>query len=152
MLKRYPIRVVKYFLFLVALFVVLFGLMLIINQTSLHAFSTVWETDRVWVLLVIFVGMPVFYPFFGYTARDVRGNMTDKREAIERALAVSGFKVTENTPGKIVAHAAKTVKKMALGFEDRIEITPEGNHYVRVDGPRREVVKIEARIRAFTSI
>ena len=151
MLKRYPIRVVKYFLFLVALFVVLFGVMLVINQTSFQAFRMVWETKR-WMLLILFVGLPLLYPFFGYATREVRGNMTEKRNVIERALISSGFKITEDQPDRIVAHAAKGIKKASLFFEDRIEITPEGNHYVRIEGARREIVKIESRIRAFMDV
>ncbi|MCD8185326.1 MAG: hypothetical protein LUD68_02380 [Rikenellaceae bacterium] len=148
MLKRYPIRVVKYFLSLVVLFIVLFGIMLAANWSSWEMLSTVWKTDRLWVLLLVFIGIPLAYPFFGYTARGVRGNLTDKREVIERVLAMSGYHITESYPDKIVAHA-RGIKKVFLRFEDRIEISAEGNHFVRVDGPRREVVKIESRIRAF---
>jgi len=151
MLKRYPIRVLKYFLFLVSLFIVLFGIMLIFNWTSVNMFKMVWGTDRVWVLLVLFVGFPLVYPLFGYGSRDVRGNMTEKRNAIDRALTSCGFTITENHPDRIIARA-KGIKKVSLFFEDRIEITPEGNHYVRVEGPRREIVKIESRMRAFMDV
>ena len=146
MLKRYPIRVVKYFLFLLALFVVLFGIMLAIGQTSLTKLYTVFYSQN-WVLLILFVGLPLAYPFFGYVAHDVRGNLTDKRSAIERALAMSGFMPVVSEPGRIVARASG-VKRASLLFEDRIEVTAESNHFVRIEGPRREVVRIEARIRA----
>lgn len=151
MLKRYPIRVVKYFLFLVALFVILFGIMLLFHWSSLHMFTAVWKSDRMWLMLLIFVGIPLVYPFFGYTAREVRGNLSDKRDAIERVLAMSGFTVTEDLPDKIVAHA-KGIKKVSLMFEDRIEITPQGNHFIRIEGARREVVKLELRMRNFMPI
>ena len=151
MLKRYPIRVVKYFLFLVALFVVLFGIMIIFNWSSWSMLMNIWKTDQVWVLVAVFIGIPLIYPFFGYTAREVRGNLDEKRDVVERVLTMSGFTVTENRPTRIIAHT-KGIKKVSLMFEDRIEITPEGNHFLRIEGHRREVVKIEARIRTFMNL
>ncbi|MDR0954995.1 MAG: hypothetical protein LBM20_06425 [Rikenellaceae bacterium] len=147
MLKRYPIRVLKYFLFLVALFIVLFGLMVLFHWSSWNTFLSVWQTDRLWVLLFVFVGIPLLYPLFSYTARDVRGNLGDRREIVERVLTMSGYTLTEATPEKIIAHA-KGIKKVALLFEDRIEITPEGNHFIRIEGTKKEVLKIESRLRA----
>lgn len=151
MLKRYPLRVVKYFLFLVVLFIVLFGIMLIANWSSWDMFLNVWKTNRLWVLLFVFIGIPLIYPLFSYSAREVRGNLTDKRDVLERVLAMSGYTITAETPEKIVAHA-KGIKKVSLLFEDRLEITPEGNHFIRIEGPKKEVVKIESRMRALMSL
>lgn len=146
MLKRYPIRAVKYFLFLLVLFVVLFGAMLALGQTSIERLVQVFYT-RSWILLALFVGLPLVYPLIGYAAREVRGNLGEGRRAVERALAMSGYTVTENAPERIVAHASG-IKKVSLLFEDRIVVTAEGNRFVRIEGARREVVRIEARIRA----
>ena len=151
MWKRYPIRVLKYFLFLVVLFAVLFGAMLIFNMTSWDMFRAVWGTSRVWILLVLFVGLPLVRPLFAYGTRDVRGNMDEKRNVVERVLATCGYTVTENRPDRIVAHA-RGIKKVSLLFEDRLTITPEGNHYLRVEGPKKEIVKFESRMRSFMSL
>ena len=151
MLKRYPIRVIKYFLFLVALFVVLFGIMVVFNWSSWEMFLYVMKTNRVWILLAVFVGLPLVQPFFRYGTRDIRGNLTDKRNVLERALASSGYTITRDGPDQIVAHT-KGIKKVSLMFEDRLTITPEGNHYIRVEGPKKEVVKIESRMRTFMNL
>jgi hypothetical protein len=147
MLKRYPIRVVKYFLFLSVLFVVLIGILLAMGQTSPEKLYYVFS-NQYWVPLLLFVGLPLAYPLFGYTAHEVRGNLEDKRGAIEKALIMSGFRITTTEPERLIARGASTIKKLSLFFEDRIEVTAEGNHFVRIEGPRREVVRIEARIRA----
>ena len=151
MLKRYPIRVLKYLLFLLVFFIVLFGIMLLFNWSSWNAFLRVWTSNQAWVMILVFVGFPLIYPLISYTARDIRGNLDDKRNVLERALASSGYTITEDRPGRITAHT-KGIKKVSLLFEDRLTITPEGNHYIRVEGLKKEVVKLESRMRMFMNV
>jgi hypothetical protein len=151
MLKRYPIRALRYFLFLALLFGVVFGVMLLIGQTSLDKLYQVFHTQW-WVLLILFVGLPLAYPLFSYTARDVRGNLVERRAVVDRALVSNGFRITEETPQRIVARATGSKRISLLMLENRIEITPEGNHYIRIEGAKKEVLKIEARMRAFAGL
>ncbi len=150
-MKRYPIRVLRYFLFLVGLFIVLLGVLLLVGQTSPLGLRHVVET-RGWVLLAVFVGLPLVYPFFSYGARSVRGNLHEKRETIDRALASCGFEAVGESPERIVAKATGSKRFTLLTVENRIEITPDGNQHVRIEGPKKEIVRIEARMRAFSNL
>lgn len=149
--KRYFIRALKYFLFLVVFFVVIFGGMLLLKQSSLDTLLTIWGTKQARGLIIAFIAIPLIYPFIGYVRRDVRGSFTEKRAIIDRVLAMSGYTVTEDTPEKIVAYT-KGIKKVSLLFEDRVEITPAGSQFVTISGPRKEVSKMEFRMRTYMNL
>ena len=156
MFKRYPIRVLRYFLFLTALFAVVIGLLALFDYISWDALKAIGRGEegsrRLWFLLIIFVGLPLVYPLISYGSREIRGNFGERRAAIDRALEASGYHIDEESEGRIVARATGSRRFALLMVENRIEITADGNHYVRIEGPKKETVKIEYRMRAFANL
>ena len=147
MKNRYLIRAVKYFLFLIVLFVILFAVLLATGYSSWDTFLRVWTSDRAWLMIAVFVGLPLAYPLFGYVSREVRGNLADNYETIERVAHMNGYLIKERTPERVVC-GVSGLRRLALLFEDRIEITADGN-YFRIQGPRKEVVRFVYRFETF---
>lgn len=147
MKNRYLIRVAKYFLYLVVLFALLFAILLALRYTSWETFIHIWGTNRAWLMLAVFIGLPLVYPLFGYVSRETRGNLTENRELIDRILLMSGYRVVEETPERIVCRVSG-IRRLTLFFEDRMVISNEGN-YIRVEGPRKEVVRFQFRLETY---
>lgn len=145
---RYIIRAAKYFIYLLLIFAVLFGLLLATGYSSWQTFGAVARSGRVWLLAAAFVGLPLVYPLFGYVKRQMTIDFDGRRELIGRVLAMNGYRVVSETPDSLVCRAATGLKRAALQFEDRIVIRRTGRG-VRVEGPRKEVVKLEYRINTF---
>ena len=156
MLKRYPVRVLRYFLFLTAVFVVVIGLLAIFDYVSWDALKAIGRgeegTRRLWFLLIVFVGLPLVYPLVSYGSREIRGNFGERRAVIDRALETSGYHIDEESEGRIVARATGSRRFTLLMVENRVEITADSDRYVRIEGPKKEIVRIEYRIRAFANL
>lgn len=147
MKNRYLIRAAKYFLYLVVLFIILFVFLLAMNYTSWDTFIHVWRSNRAWMMVLVFIGLPLAYPLFGYVSRDIRVNLAENRELIDRVLQMSGYRVVDETPEKIVCRVSG-IRRLTLFFEDRLEIKADGN-YIRVEGPRKEVVRFQFRVETY---
>jgi hypothetical protein len=148
MKNRYSIRAAKYFVYLLILFALLFGLLLLTRYTSWQTFAALTQSGRIWLLAAAFVVLPTLYPLFGYVAREMSLDYDKRRELIERVLAMNGYRIVSETPDSLICRAAAGMKRAALMFEDRIVIRRDGRG-VRIEGPRKEVVRIEYRINTF---
>ena len=63
-------------------------------------------------------------------------------------MALNGFKPVEEGDGRMVFRAATAAGKLRLLYEDRITLTRDDN-YIVIEGPRKEVVKTEFRLKTF---
>ena len=147
MKNRYLIRALKYLVYLLLIFGVLFLILVLTGYSSWHSLSLIWHTDRIWLLVAAFILLPGIYPIFGYIKREMRLNFAEKRELLERVLTTNNYRIESETPDGLTARAVGS-KRFALLLEDRIVITSEGN-YIRIEGPRKEVVKLEYRLKTF---
>ncbi len=146
--KRYLIRAGKYFIRLVVLVTVLFGILIASGYTTWETMKLAMQTDRFYMLLAAFVVFPMMYPFFGFVRREVRGSLRDHRDVVVKLLEVNGYRLTEEEPdGKMVFRAA-AAKKIVLFGEDAITVSPEPG-FIVVEGPRRDVVRVEFRMNTF---
>ncbi len=148
MKNRYLIRAAKYFVYLLVIFTVLFGLLLLTKTASWATLGAIVHSDRVWLLAAAFIGLPAVYPLFGYVKREMSLDYDRRREQIERVAAMNGYRVVSETPDSLVFRAESGMKRAALQFEDRIVIRRDGRH-VSIEGPRKEVVRLEYRLNTF---
>ena len=147
--KRYALRAAKYFVYLLGLFIVLYALLILTGYSSWETLGRVTASgSRLWLLLAAFVGLPLLYPLFGFVTRTVRADFDGSKEIILRTMALNGFKPVEEGDGRMVFRAATAAGKLRLLYEDRITLTRDDN-YIVIEGPRKEVVKTEFRLKTF---
>ncbi len=148
MKNRYIIRVAKYFLYLCLFFAVIFGVMIALNYTSWEAFLHVFSSTRGLILLAFFVVFPLIYPFMGFITREVRANVAEDRDTVLRVFEMCGYKLVCESNGEMLYRAAGKFARMRLLYEDLISVTFD-EKYLTMSGPRKEVVKIEFRLKTF---
>lgn len=140
------VRSVKYFLYIVVLYVVLVWAMKQLGYSTLGE-GDIWEqlfsSQKGLGFLGVVLVVAIMYPKFGFVSRRVRINMTIKRDQIAKEMASVGFIYQSHLSSKdvMVFRAATLSKKVFSMWEDQIEIYDRGEAMV-IDGIRREVVRL----------
>lgn len=150
-MNSYFIRGVKYFLWLVVLFAVLFALMLLTGTARVgltEGLQELFYTTRGLLLLGVMIVLSVLYPKFGFVKKEFAANIASDRDKIIKAFEASGFVLDKESLDSMEFRVAKSIRKALLLWEDRIIVTADGNN-IQIEGIRKEVVKIDYRLRAF---
>lgn len=147
-------RSAKYFVQLVVLFIVLFAFMYLTGTTAIKegSIEDILFTRRGLLLAISVVALSLLYPRFGFVRREIVGDIDTDRELILRAFAVSGYEiVTEQSDSSTMVFRADNIaKRITTMWEDRIVVS-SGSGVIVVDGIRKEVIKIEFRVKGFLS-
>ena len=124
--------------------------MLLTNTTASHtnSFSDMFNENRGWLMVTVIIFLAAIYPKIGFVKRSVVGSVENDRNAILKAMALSGFELKDEIDGIMIFRADNVAKKLFLMYEDTIKIYQQGTS-ITIEGIRKEVVKIEYRLRSF---
>lgn len=151
MKNRYLIRSLKYFAQLLVFLAVLFAAMALTRTSRVapgELFGEVFLTTRGAVLMAAVVLLAAFYPRFGFVRREVPLDWACERAKIVELFVLCGYELVEEVPGRAVFRASSPLRRWTSLGEDAIVLTPGGDGIV-LDGIRKEVVKVEFRIRSY---
>lgn len=149
-MKQYLIRSAKYLLWLILLFTLIYALMIFSNTSNIEgedALAALFKSQRGLLMVVALFVLALFYPRFGFVRRTLVGDLAQNRELVLKTLQISGFELTEEHDGILIFQGATFLKKAKVLWEDKIIITPMGENF-QIEGIRKEVVKIEFRLKA----
>ena len=138
--KTYIVRSLKYLVWLLLLFTLVFTLMLATGTSRADAgrdLAELFGSQRGRLMLAVIVVVAAFYPKFGLA----------RRELILSTFRANGFSLVREQDGTMVFRASSPLKRALLLWEDRIAVTDAGGSVV-LDGIRKEVVKAEFRLRS----
>ncbi len=151
---RYAIRSLKYLLWLIVLFC---ALMLLLTLSGYAQYSLeeslrqLTDSHQGVVMFGAIILLALLYPRFGFTTRSCAAEMESRREVILRTMSVSGFVLQAEEPGRLVFRAETPLKRLLLLGEDEVIITAHGEQ-IEITGARKEVVRIQFRLRSFLSV
>ena len=152
MKNRYLIRSLKYLVQLLVLLAVLFVAMALTRTSRVapgELFEAVFMTRRGVMLLAAIVLLAAFYPRFGFVHRTVAGiDWACDRAKIVELFALCGYEPVSEEPDRVVFRASTPLRKLTSMGEDAIVLTP-GEGEIVFEGLRKEVVRIEFRIRSY---
>ncbi|MDD3108385.1 MAG: hypothetical protein PHV49_04145 [Alistipes sp.] len=151
--KTYFIRSFKYLIWLLLLFTALFLLMLSTGTSRAdvgQSLSELFLSQRgQWMLVVILI-LAAFYPRFGFTVRRVDAKGDAVRQTILETLASNGYSLQQESAEEMVFRASAPLKRILLLWEDQITVRLDAPaQQIEIDGIRKEVVRIEFRLRSF---
>lgn len=150
-MNRYFIRAVKYLVWLVILFFLVFTLMIATGTSRLGAeesLTALFGSQRGLLMLGMILILSLLYPKFGYTTCVVKANLADNRDNILKVFDMGGYKLESESPGRMVFRAESPVRKALMLWEDTIVVTADDN-YIFIDGIRKETVRAEFRLKSF---
>ena len=147
---RYIVKCVKYFVAFCVLYVAL--VWIATKSSSAGMDINVWDSimatmqsERGWMLMAAVVVLSAFYPRFGFMTRKVEGDITEDKEQIVKAFALSGFAVCAESEDEIKFRGDNVVKRAMMLFEDEITVSQYGQ-WVVLSGNRRGVAKAAYRL------
>ena len=147
-MKRYIRRALKYMVWIVLLFTVIFIIMNLAGVSEVKGFDglmAMLQTSRGHMLLLVIVGLSALYPLVGFSRREIPGRLGENRKELIEAMDKAGFRCESIVDGVMCFRAKSPLKKVSMIFEDNIEISSQEG-LVIIEGIRREVVKIEYRL------
>lgn len=152
-MMRYLIRAIKYLLLLSALYVALVWAMYLLGaepqidpwlQIEAHLRADIGKK-----MVVVFVILAALYPRFGFMRKRIEGYCPERdKERLQNAMAVFGYKLAESHDGVDVYRAEGVVKRLALLWEDRIEVRVEDGA-LEMKGIRRMVARIAYQLETY---
>lgn len=145
-MQRYVVRSVKYLIWILIIFFVIFAMMNITGTSEVKGLSGLMAmagTERGKILMAVIVALALAFPLVGFIKRTVNGTF-DKSD-IDQTMKSIGYKLSEYKGDSMVFHATNPMKKLSTYFEDRIEICVYDKH-ITIDGRRKDVFIIEYRL------
>lgn len=149
-MKRYPLRVAKYVIYLAVLFFIIFALMNALNRTEIGLEAMFTNMRSLWLLAMV-VLFALLYPFFGFTKKSLTVDASQRVEDTQKVMQMCGYMLLDGTNKEcMVFRASSGIKRLMLMYEDQITITTVDGLSV-MEGPRKEVVKASYRMTTFVS-
>lgn len=139
--KRFIVRFLKCFIYLICWIFIILVLMKAFNQTVMN-YSDLFTTENglwLWVFALVF---SLIYPFYGYCRRKLNANAAENVVAIDSIARKSNLRRVNNDLNAMEYRGANLVKRLLLQFEDKIMVYTDEKGESYVEGPRKEVVRI----------
>lgn len=150
-LSKYFVRVVKYVVQLIVLFVILFGVMSITSKIGFVDYFSAFMSQRGLILLCVIIVFALAYPFFGFTKKRLTFDANKHVDEIENVMLLCGFIKVSQDADRLVYRAKTITKKIFLMFEDQIVISTQDGLSM-IEGPRKEAVKASMRFETFITL
>lgn len=153
-MSKYFLRACRYILRIAVLMTVVLMIMTLSGLSSVNdlaQFASIFASTRgLLFLALIFVG-GFIYPAFSFVKTEVKCDISQKRESIVNAFASCNYLLETSEDGKMTFRIRSFIRRLNYSFDDRITVISDGR-YIVIEGLRREVVRIEARLRAFMAL
>ena len=150
--KKYIWRAVKYFIRLMLLFVVLFGIMLATNTTTLSAenfFAEFFGSQRGQIFTAIVLIWCMFYPRVEFVAMPIGIRLTDHKSSINEAMQSLGMALVEDREDAMVFRATNKLSRAWQMWEDAVEVRTSANGGIEVAGSRKNVSNALFKIKLY---
>lgn len=142
---KYFVRALKYFVAFCVLYLAVVWLSI---MTTKGMDVSVWDyvvatfqTTRGKLLGLAVVVLAAAYPRFGFITRRAECDMEAERDYLLGRFALAGFKLVEESEGRMVFRADNFLSRLVMLFEDEITVEQYGQ-WIDITGIRRGVAKI----------
>ena len=151
-MKNYFARAARQFLKLAILLAIMMTL-ISLSDTGRVSGAAIFESlSSMSKALLVLVVWGVIYPLYGFTKKRVRcHDMFLQKDKIVNAFLSCNYMLESIEQGRMTFRPKSLILRLFYAYDDRVTVTAEGVHIV-VEGLRREVVRIEPRLRTFVSM
>ncbi len=145
---KYIVRAVKYFVYLMILYITLLNLAALTGTMSLEGNSSVYglifgQSGR--TMLYALIALSLFQPKFGFIKREHAAHFINDREAIIHAFEVNGMRLQRDSNDEMIFIGSTILRRLRLLYEDKVTVrpTPSG---IKIQGARRIVSYVIYRL------
>ncbi|MBE9488544.1 MAG: hypothetical protein IMY73_05100 [Bacteroidetes bacterium] len=144
-MKKYLFRVMKYLIYFIILFIVVYTLLVLTgtNNTENLSFMNVLSSTNGRIMLAILLIMSFLYPIIGSTHKVI--TYMDKDIVIEQ-MNIIGYRVDKEIENNIVIFRAKRlIDRLFMKFDDHIRVE-FSNENVTFYGTRKAITRVARHI------
>lgn len=148
-MKRYPIRVAKYFIFLVLLYFIIYGLMIAMGATKIDPpmLKELLLSSTGLMMFGLVLALSLVHPLIGYVTREFTAETEGREVQILDVMRILGFESIKTEGDIITFKAIGFIKRMSMLFEDEIIYDTKAK---TLTGNRKQVTialfKIQSRL------
>jgi len=150
---KYLLRSLKYFLFLLVMFALLLAVLVFakiveadISVMFVHGYDSLWQ------IALMFLGVSLIYPRFGYSKRGVRmpGETSELRPAVLEVMTARGYKLVREDADTFFFIKRQPLDRLFRVYEDGINFTRTAIGY-EIEGRTKDVVRLVGALEAAAS-
>lgn len=140
-MKQAIIRSIKYLLFLIVMFAVIYAIMLAMGVSDVPAdrFGDFLATSRGQMMLIAVFGLAALYPFYGVTTKRMRHMGAGD---IVIAMQNNGYKLKKKEGDIMIFQAVSFIERLKLRFDDTLEVDSTDQNITKVKGSRKAVYSV----------
>ena len=149
----YFTRAVKYFLKLVIVIALVLGVLAALGMLNSHGTSVLetliysWRGGALAGAMVLFA---LLYPKISFDTVDVRGDMKAHRDDVVNAFATYGYSLDREEGGVMVFRANSRLRRLLWQFDDAVTVE-QYDRYIRIEGTKKIVPRVQLRLNAYLS-
>lgn len=140
-------RAVKYFIQLLIVFIGVYLLMYLLGASSIETLFEVFATSRGLAMLAVIIVLSLLYPKIGYIDRNIQLDPVNQRDAVLKTFDLCDYQLVSESDVEMIFRKESQWGKLKMLYEDKIVVTKFENT-INVAGNRREVVRLEYRIKS----
>ncbi len=146
-------RVLKYFLKLVIVIALVLGALAVLGMLNTQGASVLEMLTYSWrgaVLAGALVLFSLLYPKISFETVDVRGNMEVYRDDVVNAFATYGYSLDREEGGVMTFRANSRLRRLLWQFDDAVTVE-QYDRYIRIEGTKKVVPRVQLRLNAYLS-
>ncbi len=150
-MKQYMIRVVKYFIYLVIIYLAILNIAEMTGYLGSNEGTTyqILFSERGFAALAAMAALSLLYPKFGYLKRQSRASIKRNRDMIIKVFEVNGMRLKSENDTEMIFCAATLLRRLRLLFEDEITVRKTDDGGIEISGNRRIVAYVHYRLGAY---
>lgn len=129
---------------------VLFVVMLLSGTSRVSGAELIAElffSYRGAVLLVALVALGLWYAKLGYACTTMKASMPSERDVIVNGFLYCNYELQSEQAGEMIFRYKSVFRRVLALGEDKITVSWTGSEEIVLDGRRKDVSKVELRIR-----
>lgn len=146
-------RTVKYFLKLVIVIALVLGALAALGMLNTQGTSVLETLVYSWrgaMLAGAVVLFSIAYPKISFDTVDVRGDLEAHRDDVINAFANYGYSLDREDGGVMIFRANSLLRRLLWQFDDAVTVEQHGR-YIRIEGTKKIVPRVQLRLNAYLS-
>lgn len=148
-MKLYLMRAARYTLRIIILLCVVFAALYFLGMLDTGGeglLKALFLSKKGAILLVVLLFFALTYPKWNFAEIVVRADLDADRERITEAFREYRYSLSGVKDGVLTFRSDSPWKRFSSMFDDTITVSREGDGYIRLEGMRRDLPRVELRL------
>ncbi|MFI3320948.1 MAG: hypothetical protein R3Y50_00285 [Rikenellaceae bacterium] len=147
-MKRYFFRAVRYLLYVVVIFILIFSVMNLMGQSevTIDMLPSFFASSRALIMGMIMVVLIAIHPILSYTKRPLGVDFNSGRDHVLAILAEYDYQIKSETESEVVLQQKTAWRRILSPNDDTITIDKK-SFPTMIEGNRKALVRVLIRVK-----